>query len=56
MQQRIGLDVIGAGLVRHIIFKARDDVAFQHPQQAGIDGLAIFPIPPARNSAALQST
>ncbi len=40
MKQRISLKLVGAGLVRHIIFKARDDVAFQHLQHAWVDGLA----------------
>src|SRR6202040_4413790 len=40
MKQRISLKLLSAWLVRHIIFKARDDVAFQHLQQAWIDGLA----------------
>src|SRR5580658_7908986 len=40
MKQRISLKLVRAWLVRHIIFKARDDVAFQHLQQAWIDGLA----------------
>src|SRR5271155_3120923 len=40
MKQRISPKLVRAWLVRHIIFKARDDVAFQHLQQAWIDGLA----------------
>src|ERR1700682_1052184 len=40
MKLRISLKLVRAWLVRHIIFKARDDVAFQHLQQAWIDGLA----------------
>jgi hypothetical protein len=40
MKHRISLKLVRAWLVRHIIFKARDDVAFQHLQQAWIDGLA----------------
>src|SRR5271170_5282541 len=40
MKQRISLKLVRAWLVRHIIFKARDDVAFQHLQQAWIDGPA----------------
>src|SRR6516162_11294796 len=40
MKQRISRKLVRAWLVRYIVFKARDDVAFQHLQQAWIDGLA----------------
>jgi hypothetical protein len=30
MKQRISLKLVRAWLVRHILFKARDDVALQH--------------------------
>ena len=39
VKQRIGVKLIGARLVRHILFKTGNDVAFEDLQQSGIDRL-----------------
>ena len=40
MKERISVKLFGARLVRHVLLKTRNDVAFQHLQHAWINGLA----------------